>query len=76
VRAFLYSGGVFLGKRADGRWKLGVSPFGITWTLPAGGAVCFKPPWSRPYFSERYGCGVRFIFRLWGFRLFVREASQ
>lgn len=73
MKSFVRHGGVFLGSRPDGRWRVGIWPGGVSVVLDSG-MWCFRPPWNRPLFSERNGYH-RTIFRRWGWRLFVKRPS-
>lgn len=44
---------------------------GVTIPLKVG-VLCFRPPWNPPLFSERYGHITKMLFRLAGFRVFIR----
>ena len=72
---FITDWGLFLGRRPDGRFRFGVWPGGVTLIMDRG-VYCFRPPWSEPMFSERYGLGVKHIFKVGGWRLFVRGAAE
>lgn len=65
----------------EGYLQIGRGPWitiwrgGFTANLRGKRLLCLRPPWNAPLFSERYGVGVRPIFRLLGWRLFVRDRA-
>lgn len=65
---------ITLGSAGGNYYRVAIWRGGIT-LVTNGGVWCFRLPWSRPLFSERNGYH-RMIFRLWGWRLFVRRRAS
>lgn len=64
---------ITLGSAGGSHYRLCIWRGGATLVIRSG-IWCFRPPWNRPLFSERNGYH-RVIFRLLGWRLFVRART-